>query len=336
MAFQRVFQRRFFGFGLALWVAFAGQALAQSNRLDAPATPDSELPRGSTGVLPPPDKVASESVDPAAGKADATEPATALVAERKRKIEPFLATAETALKRFENEIRGYTCVMVKRERVAGELIGRQYVWMKVRLPREKDGKTIVPRSVYLRFMKPKTIEGREVLYVEGQRNGAMLARHGGPGLLKNVTFQLDPEGKLALEESRYPVYKAGIQFLLQELIRRMETDLVENECQLTEHERAEVDKRQCRHFEVRSPSRDSGLDFQVAHVLMDEELRLPVYFASYDWGEKDEDPPVLVEEYIFTRLKLNPGLTEADFQRDHPDYRFLPADKESDSSAVDD
>lgn len=245
----------------------------------------------------------------------------------RRKLAPFLAAAETALKRFDSEIEGYTCLLIKRERIKDALSEHQYLWMKVREPRREGEQLTTPQSIYIRYLKPSHLAGREILYVENQLNGRVLARKGGRRL-PNLTMPIRPDSTLAMAQSRQPISKAGIRSLLEDLVRSMRAELVDSDCVLNEYKSAKMSGRPCRHFEVRQQVRKPGLDYQLARVLLDEELRLPVYFASYAWADQPGDDPVLQEEYMFTRLKLNPKLTDHDFHRDNPEYKFSPEDDE--------
>lgn len=245
----------------------------------------------------------------------------------RRKLAPFLAAAETALKRFDSEIEGYTCLLIKRERIKDALSEHQYLWMKVREPRREGEQLTTPQSVYIRYLKPSHLAGREILYVENERNGKVLARKGGRRL-PNLTMPIRPDSTLAMAQSRQPISKAGIRSLLEELVQSMRAELVDSDCVLNEYKSAKMNGRPCRHFEVRQQIRKPGLDYQLARVLLDEELRLPVYFASYAWADQPGDDPVLQEEYMFTRLTLNPKLTDQDFHRDNPEYKFSEEDDE--------
>ena len=52
--------------------------------------------------------------------------------------------------------------MIKRERVGSKVLDHQYMFLKVRHEQKKNDKVVVPFSVYLRFLKPKELAGREV------------------------------------------------------------------------------------------------------------------------------------------------------------------------------
>jgi hypothetical protein len=57
-------------------------------------------------------------------------------------------------------------------------------------------------------------------------------------------------------------------------------------------------------------------------VFIDKQLDLPIRYASYDWPAKPGETPPLFEVYTYTRLKLNVGLTDVDFDKTNPKYDF--------------
>jgi hypothetical protein len=75
---------------------------------------------------------------------------------------------------------------------------------------------------------------------------------------------------------------------------------------------AKVNGRVCTHFHVTHPQRAEGLSFYMASVYVDDDLQVPIRIEGYDWPE-DSGDPVLLEEYTFTHLQLNVGLTDASF-----------------------
>jgi hypothetical protein len=60
----------------------------------------------------------------------------------------------------------------------------------------------------------------------------------------------------------------------------------------------------------------------MAEVFIDRELDLPIRYASYDWPAKAGEKPVPLEEYTYSKIKLNVGLTDQDFDPANPKYTF--------------
>lgn len=49
---------------------------------------------------------------------------------------------------------------------------------------------------------------------------------------------------------------------------------------------------------------------------------MPVRYAAYSWPSRPGGGPELIEEYTYLNLKLNPGLTDQDFDYHNPEYNF--------------
>ncbi len=78
-------------------------------------------------------------------------------------MSPLLEWARESQRRVAEGIRDYTCVMVKRERVDGELRGRQAMFAKVRHRQMHEGEIITPLSIYLKFLAPADVRGTSPL-----------------------------------------------------------------------------------------------------------------------------------------------------------------------------
>ena len=65
----------------------------------------------------------------------------------------------------------------------------------------------------------------------------------------------------------------------------------------------------------------------MASVLVDNELQVPVDFASYGWPKQQGGQPLLLEEYMYSNIQLNVGLADNDFERSNPEYGFRVIDQ---------
>ncbi len=86
-----------------------------------------------------------------------------------------LESARRALANCRGSVNDYTALLVKRERVGGELGQLEYMQVKIRNRKVANGRITQPLSVYINFIKPSTVKGREVIYVEGKNNGNIVA-----------------------------------------------------------------------------------------------------------------------------------------------------------------
>jgi hypothetical protein len=237
------------------------------------------------------------------------------------RLKYVLDFAQNASTRIETEITDYTCILVKRERVEGQVGSYQYMRAKIRHERKEGDKVVVPFSVFLSFLKPERMIGREVLFIQNQNQGDLIARRGGRRS-PNMTVQLPPDSPLAMDGNRYPVTEIGFQNLTKRLIEVLENEQKYNDSVIDIFPDAKVDGRKCTHFRLTHHTRRPDLTYCTAEVSVDDELGIPVYYRAFDWPEKEGDPLRLHEEYFYKGVKLNVGLTDADFAADNPEYHF--------------
>jgi len=237
---------------------------------------------------------------------------------------PALVFAREGLEKMQTAVEDYTCTLVKRERIKGKLLDYEYIFAKIRNRRVVDGKTTSPFSVYMYFLKPATVKGREVLYVEGQNEGKLVAHEGGAAGRYLPTVWLKPTGILAMRNQRYPITDVGIENLVAKLIERGESDQAKDrkDCEVTFTPNAKINKRSCTLLQIRHAKPSPGLDFHFAQIFIDDELQVPVRYAAYGFPEKEGERPPVLEEYTYLNLKLNVGLEDKDFDHENTDYRF--------------
>lgn len=215
-------------------------------------------------------------------------------------------------------VQDYSCVLIRRERVDGRLMGYRYMDVKIRHEQIRDGHVVTPFSVYLRFLSPAKLRDREVLYVKGWNDGKLIARKGGPRF-SYVTVSLDPLNESAMKGNRYPVTEIGIQNLVERLIEvgeeEIKLDPASEPCQVKFYAEAKVCGRVCSSIHVSYPENGEHHRFHLVRIYIDKELYVPIRYEAYDFPEVEGGEPRLLEEYTYRDLKLNIGLTDDDFQR---------------------
>jgi hypothetical protein len=269
-------------------------------------------------------RAATEQLALEAADANPTTPNSKTNATRKTSANPsrdaILQMAQEGYEHIRRDIQDYSCILVKRERVDGRLGDYQYMRAKVRHARTDQGRDI-PFSVYLKFLGPEDLKGREVLYVEGQNDKKIVARKGGFGLMANITTQVGIDSELAMRDNRYSITNFGIENLVQRFLERLDSALLED-CTIQRLEGSKVDGRPCRCVQVTKNHRTRDAEFYVARVYIDEELQIPIHYEAFDWPSSAGGSPRLLEQYTYRQIKLNVGFTDADFQRDNPAYGF--------------
>lgn len=239
-----------------------------------------------------------------------------------RPLDTALQIARDALTQCRAAVNDYTAMLVKRERSDGVLGEHEFMYLKMRNRKLVDGKIVQPLSVYLTYLKPSTVKGREVIYVEGQNDGNLIAHEGGFKGRFLPTVPLPPTGMLAMRGQRYPITEVGIENLIVKLIERGETAREFPDVTCTFRKNAKVKDRTCTVLEVLQPHRHPQLDFHQAQIFIDDQLNLPIRYISYDWPKRQGDSLDVIEEYNYLDVKTNVGLTDADFDPRNPQYNF--------------
>ena len=225
----------------------------------------------------------------------------------------------TEHKAFVDEhVKDFSCILAKRERINGRLHDYEYLRTSVRRELTSGGQ-MVPFSVYAEFVAPKKVLGRKVLYVEGRNENKMLVRNGGLRF-GHVVVSISPTSDAVLRESRYPITELGLSNVVGRLIEQAVHDIIADpDAKNTEvvfFQDAKIDGRVCTHIRVTHPTQDSIFEFHQANIYIDDDLKVPLRVESYMWPKAAGEPPLLTEEYTYTRLKLNVGLTDANFSED--------------------
>jgi hypothetical protein len=229
---------------------------------------------------------------------------------------PVLRWAEKGVPAIE-KLKDYSATLVRRERIRGKLSNFEYTSIKVRHQ---------PFSVYVCFQGPASVKGQEVIYVEGQNQGNLLAHK----TRLPTTVSLNPDGLIAMADRHYPLTQIGLVNLVHRLVEVGQQDMRYGECEVKYFTQAKVSDRVCTVIQVVHPTPRDHFQFHLARVFVDDELTLPVRYESYDWPSKPGGQPELIEEYTYLDLKLNNGFTDEDFSTANPDYHFRRASAEPD------
>ena len=237
-------------------------------------------------------------------------------------LDRALQIARDGLAGCQANIEDYTALLVKREQVDGELSDHQFMYAKIRNRKVSDGKLVQPLSVYLRYLKPSSMKGREVIYVEGKNDGNIIAHEGGFKGRFLPTVNIPPDGMLAMRGQRYPITEIGIENLIVQLLDRGKTAKKFADAQCEFRKNARIKDRACTVFQVTLPTKQPELVFYQAQVFIDDQLNIPIRYIAYDWPAREGAPLQVLEEYNYLNLKVNVGLTDADFDPDNKAYKF--------------
>lgn len=246
-------------------------------------------------------------------------PATRPAASRPHPLDEAISIAHTGLAEMRTNIADYTAILMKREAVDGVVGEPEFMKIKIRNERTV-GSTVVPFSVYMKFLKPKNVAGREVIWVKGHNENKILAHES--GLLGVKTFHLDPDGWMAMKGNRHPIYEAGLENLVAKLIEKAERDRAAGECVVNYTDDAKINGRECKLIEVIHNQKRAPYEFHRAQVFIDKEMQIPVRYSAYDWPASEGGESTLIEEYTYVKVELNVGLKDIDFDPLNPEYSY--------------
>lgn len=289
---------------------------------------ETQLTKTATAALvtPGPDPSAVASVAAPAQPSVVKPPKEAAKVAETHPLDVPLKMATKALKKSQAQFNDYSGILVKRERVSGRLNDQQYMFAKIRNEKlDANQKVTTPFGVYLKFLKPSNVKGREVIYVKGQNNGKIVAHEGGLKGRFTPSLYLDPNGALAMMGQRYPVTDIGIENLCRKLLERGGRDRsLGHPCEVTTQP-AKINGRPATRIQLVHPERKPQLDFHIARIFVDNQFGLPVRYEAYDWPATkgaDVSESELIEEYTYVKLKFNVGLTDLDFDPENKKYNM--------------
>lgn len=238
-----------------------------------------------------------------------------------------LKDANLCLSNIQGNIRDYSCLLLRRENVNGKLLKPEYIITKIRNRQVEAGNVVVPFSVYMKFLRPDDIKGREIIYVEGENNGKMLVKEGGIKGKILPSMWLDTRSPLVMKSCRYPISDVGIQTLTEKLLERGTADdgNIANKDYVAEYrEGAKLNGRMCKYLKVDFLTQKPVNESSRLEIFIDKNLMVPIRYVAYGWPAApaaDKKPPIL-EEYTYLKLELNKKFSDADFDPDNPNYNF--------------
>jgi hypothetical protein len=216
-----------------------------------------------------------------------------------------LQIAEAVRANLVENVKDYTGLFIKREYLNGADTGHQYMQFKFREQ---------PLGVYLKFLKPPSLENREVLYTGGTD---MLVKRGGRRN-SNLTLSVGLDSPVATESSRNSIQDMGLRKLVDKLIEKIKTEIAIPGTEIVAYYNAKLDGRAITHYRLIHSVKSPETTCRMAEISIDKELNIPIYYRALGWDE----PTVVLEEYAFRNVVLNVGLTDKDFAADNPEYGF--------------
>ena len=211
----------------------------------------------------------------------------------------------------------YTCTFNKQELIDGELSELETIDLRIRHN---------PFSVFMHWQTGQ--EDQEVLYVDGMYDGKLIVQPGGiRGRLVRRSLELDPEGPMAMNASRDPIYRAGILELARITLEYHRGYLERGQvyrCEMRDDEM--LAGRPCYLFLIEHESPETSPLYRKSFLMIDQELLVPVCVKNFGWPEGeidgDVDAETLLEFYTYTNIAIPQQMADAEFDRDNNSYRF--------------
>jgi len=226
-------------------------------------------------------------------------------------LSPMLASGSDFLeflKKMENSyasVNDYTALFRKQERVSGKLKPAETIFLKFQKP----------FKFYMRWLDGAHA-GREAVYVEGLNDNKVFV-HEPRGLARFVTVLLEPDGDRVLKESRFPFTEIGIGRIIERMGEGVYKTEVGKPLTLVDRGRETIQGREFRRLEgLAAPGSKESHPFHKIILVFDEQLSLPSQIVLYDWDN------LMIGEYLYNDIRLNPGLQKADFDTSNPNYNF--------------
>lgn len=214
--------------------------------------------------------------------------------------EGWIREAATALSKVEN----YTAIFHKQERVDGKLMEEETILLKFKRP----------FKIYMKWIEGP-YKGRELLYAEGWNKNRMMVRDN--GITGIMTVSLDPKGTLARKGNRHPVTDSGLENLVKLFRDYMRRGIKEEKIDVKKGGEEILYGRRTQRIEIILPKEKAkGFYSYRAVINLDIEKKVPIKVQMYNSDNK------LIEKYAYEDLRFNPGLTDADFSPQNPEYRF--------------
>jgi hypothetical protein len=203
-----------------------------------------------------------------------------------------------------DSVASYTAVVHKQQRVAGKLLPEETIFLKFKKP----------FSLYMKWIEAP-YKGSELLYVAGWNENRVRAHRG--GFWRFITRNLDPRDPELMASNLRPVTDIGIGQLVKTVAVNVRTAINADELGFSERGEESVYGRNTRIVELVFPKDGSG-GYEGRRFVINQDVQSKILVRIRVYDRDDQ----LVENYGYENLDLDAGLTDADFDPAHSDYRF--------------
>ena len=231
---------------------------------------------------------------------------------------PALDMAVKAHQYAQDHVHDFTCVLIKRERIDGNLLDPQIVQTRGRSPLGRcrpPGATLQRVSQFL--VAAVGPWPQDVIHRRAQRQQGTRTQRRQAVQLHDVQAQPRKRGGDAPKRgcrSRGMGFANVTELLISLIQQDMRRDPLALNTKVNFYRNAKVNDRVCTRIMVTHPQPDLILEFAEGNVFVDDELHVPIRIEAATWSNHMGESKPLLFEYTFTQLQLNVGLTDVDFQ----------------------
>lgn len=250
---------------------------------------------------------ATQAADPAPKVANRAETGSEA---KPHPLDAPLELARASLKALD-AVKDYEAIFIKKEMVNG-IMYPHHMRLKHRLS---------PFSVYMLYLKMH--QGREVIYVEGQNNGNLVAHETGiAGLIGAI--QIAPNSPQAMAEGTNPITRIGMPKMVEGIIDQWERERPygADEIEVKYYPNAKLGDRACQVIESKYLAPRKHFKYHMSRLYLDKETNFPVRIEQYGFPPTANGRPPLVGEWTYKDIKANVGLKDIDFDVRNPSYNF--------------
>lgn len=203
------------------------------------------------------------------------------------------------------KIQTYEFDLIKREYANGKDTKYQLLQAKVQ---------VEPLKIYIKFIKPRRLAGREALFVDGN----LIVRRGGTRM-SDLVLMIDPCSPLAMDGNRYPITHMNPHKICVELVDHIKNELKFDPV-IKRRPNSKYNGQIGTHYRLTHNKKQKGMRCKTAEMLISDEHNIPIYFKVVNWAN------ITVEEYAFSNIKINWDFDHDTFNRNNPEYKLREHD----------
>ena len=228
-------------------------------------------------------------------------------------FEEMIEAAQERYASIHRQFGSYACIVTMRETIDGELQDIRRAQMILRAE---------PFSVYLKYITPDDIVGREMIYVDGQYNGRIIVTKGGfRPALAHITRAIKTDSQLAQLESNHSLKELGIASMMKQLLDVAYSAERFPDCKIEFIENASIDNRPCTVIQITHEPKSNVFPFYKGQIFIDNQHQIPVRFVCYNWPDSSGNAAIR-EEFTYTNIIPNIQVSDLTFDYRNPRYQF--------------